>query len=99
MSKFSSIILGQWNQIERKRSRFQFVFRATNVVQLRIAAVTSDKSAEVCADNRLQLLDAPLIYYGTPHFWKEDRNQDAQYNECPLKGKLRPQIRDNFDDF
>ncbi len=64
----------------------QFVFRAVNVVQLRMADPTTDESVDVCGDANLRLEAAPLVYSGSATFWDEPRNRALRYNPCPLKG-------------
>ena len=67
-------------------SCLQFVVRTPNVIQWRRSASSQERNPELCAQELLQLQDAPLLYYRTAGFWREDRNRGQSYTPCPLEG-------------
>ena len=65
----------------------KFIFRSNNVVQLKFGGLMYDKTDELCREDKLHLMDAPLVYfYDRETFWTEPRNQNMPYKACPLEG-------------
>jgi len=64
----------------------QFIIRGKNVVQWRKSAEQLLPVTLMCEESDMTLMDEPLIYYRTPGFWQEERNEVASYNACPLEG-------------
>ncbi len=65
----------------------QFIFRDTNVVQLKQSALSITRDMKTCHNTTMSLLDSPMVYYHHHDlYWNEDRNIHKIYKPCPLKG-------------
>lgn len=64
----------------------QFLVRNTNIVQWKLSVESTTEDQSLCSENKLKLMDDPLIYYYRNGFWREERNRNISYKSCPLDG-------------
>ncbi len=82
-NKFLAIREDEYN--ENKYTCVQFIFRDTNVVQLKFGALQKKLSNKLCNDNQLEMVDAPLVYYhNIGGYWDERRNENSSYKVISL---------------
>ena len=59
---------------------FQFIYRGTNTYQLKFGPLKEKQSNSLCNNDRLDMMDAPMVYYHTvTGYWEERRNINSTY--------------------